>query len=269
MYTFIGIRMIFTISIAFSKSYSFIYSSIHLFTHPSFSHRTSLTEQQKRLEELATDLEKFHELVRQLNEHKNALAKKVHERTTDLAQKDKQLQTMTQTVQQLQHLVNTQDLSTKDVKRLQEEGEQLKSSIRNVAVTKQEYQKAAWRNEMELEAKMEELKHVVELYNAIWKDLDYSAINGNDEDDDDYGTKNEIVLRKKSACEDPISLLGGVDLPGRVTPLLLSMKNDLSQKTAQLRRNILKLMDRQEETEEELNEGRDNVEVRNEKFTRV
>jgi len=194
-----------------------------------------LPQRQTRLEELATDIEKFHELVRQLNEQKAARTQKVAEQMTELHQKEKRLREKEDLVKNLQHVIENQELTVADVQELDAKHMQLKSKIDKVARVKKGNDEIALQNFADLKksfAKLEALSYAG--FNAAVGELGLM---------DKYGRKQKtnIELNMDRAHEEKENgMLGGVDLKASIIPLLSTRKDDSTTQLSDLKVKMLK-----------------------------
>ena len=92
----------------------------------------ALPELEKRQEDLSSDLEKFHQLIEQLNDHKAALEKKVESRSAELDRNQVDLSAINERVAELKNAVAGQDLSAEDVRRMQGEVRTNESNAQNI-----------------------------------------------------------------------------------------------------------------------------------------
>jgi len=215
-----------------------------------------LPEHLKRLSELAIELEKFHKLVNQLKEHKASLSDKVQERTTELKHKETLLQHKELKIHDLNTKIQNQEYSIDDVNQLERERKRLVVSHEQILRKRVEYETIIVNKENELRKEMDRLERLVKTYNTAIEELNI------DHNDDDYDMKVRICVDKGSTHEkDQRRLLGGVDLKNKVVPFLSNMKKELIDGNAQLRSDILQLMDKREENEEQVTENKDDIEI--------
>jgi len=215
-----------------------------------------LPQRQTRLEELATDIEKFHELVRQLNEQKAARTQKVTEQMTELHQKEKRLREKEDLVKSLQHAIENQELTVADVQELDAKHMQLKSKIDKVARVKQGNDEIALQNFADLKksfAKLEALSYAG--FNAAVGELGLI---------DKYGRKQKtkIELNMDRAHEEKENgMLGGVDLKASIIPLLSTRKDDSTTQLSDLRVSMLKAQYKIESSHVVVKETKDGMRV--------
>jgi len=197
-----------------------------------------LPQRQTRLEELATDIEKFHELVRQLNEQKSARLQKVSEQTTELNTNETKLREKEEQIRHLQNVIDTQGITVEDVRELGVEHAQLKGKIEKVARVKQGHDEKALQSQADLQksfAKLEALSCAG--FNSNVKKLNLM---------DRYGRKQKtnIELDMDRAHEEKQDgMLGGVDLKTGVIPLLTNRKDDCERQLSEIRVELLKVTD--------------------------
>ena len=97
----------------------------------------SLSHRQRHLEDLATDIEKFHVLVQQLSDHKAALLKKVQGNSTILKEKEEKLEKKEVRLSQLHDLIVHQEYSMEDIHNLECDKANLEEKIRQVGKAKE------------------------------------------------------------------------------------------------------------------------------------
>lgn len=217
-----------------------------------------LPDLEKRREDYATDLEKFHELVKQLGEHKATLSKKVKERTKELEKNEKELERVMNRVEALKEKVQKQELSVDDARRMQSEKARVKESIERAVESKQKQNKLLWEAEMELNRRIEQLETLAAQYNALASELlliPETAENAN-------GKKFMVEVHKEHAHEQNQSLLlGGVDLCSVAIPSISKLKSDYEDKSAHAREDLLELLDQVEASEEAITEAANDIKI--------
>ena len=201
------------------------------------------------MEDLATDLEKFHDLVQKLMEHKQALTETVKKRTEEYERISQSIVEKKKNNKDLKDILNSQELSVDDVRRLGEDRLQLESEIENILGTRREFESAILNEDMKLKTKMQALEEHVIAYCRRIEELNLSDQLSN------------IDLHKNGNYEDDVSLLLGVDVKEELLPSLRARKNRFVEETAEMKREYFSLVDKQEESEEVLSEINDSIEV--------
>ena len=200
---------------------------------------------------LANDLETFHELVKQLNEHRNMQAEKVQERDVELKVKEAEIEKTEQRIRNLVEKIATQEYSIEDVYQLEREKAQFEESVAQTLSKRQEQESLTLNGELELKKELERLKRLVAPYNENIKDLPT-----------DDSMKTQISIDKRSTHEKDIKmLLGNVDLKEKILPFLRKTFVHYTDETGKNRSESYEGMNRQVKSEEELMEHKDQVEV--------
>lgn len=213
-----------------------------------------LPERHNRLESLAMDVEKFHALVEQLNEHKASLQTKVEEYTVELARKEELMAKKEARITELKHIIDTQEYSQDDINQLEREKRKLEEEVNMAIDARMKHEEITLKSAIDLEKRFRELREVVEEFNGkvesmgLHKSLENSALL--------------ISIQKEKAHEmDQSLLLGGVNLKSEVMPILSTMAGDYSEKARTLRKRLIELSSKQEEMENAIAEM--NEEIKN------
>jgi SMC interacting uncharacterized protein involved in chromosome segregation len=214
----------------------------------------SLPSHETRLEGLANDLETFHDLVDQLNQHKNALSEKVQERNAELEIKKTELEKMEQRIQDLIEAIATQEYSKEDVYQLEREKAMLEESVAQTIRKREEQESLHLNKEIELKREFERLERFVAPYNEQIKE--FPVGNNDDELVTQISIEKTLIDEKQQEM-----LLGKVDLKNKIIPLLQTMVQDYIDETTKLRSGLYELKDEQVKTEEEVMEQKDRVDV--------
>ena len=221
-------------------------------------HTLRLPELKKRREDYATDLEKFYDLVKKLEEHKAALQTKVEERTVELDKNEKELESITGRIGQLKSKVETQEVSVEDVRIMQNEKARVEERIAAASKSKNEMAKLAWEGEMELRGKFQEMQDSVGKYNEMASKLlliPETAENAR-------GERFEIELQQDYAQEDNlVNMFGGIDLENSIMCSIRNLKRTYSDRVSQSRQELSSMMDEQQVCEEAYTEVSDGVKI--------
>ncbi len=199
-----------------------------------------LPELQKREEDLASDLEKFHELIAQLKEHKAALEKKVESRSSELEEQQVQLNDVTSRVQELEGRVQRQDLSAEDVERMSLERAKVEDGLEKAAAQRAEKSRALYDAKQELSGILEQLENTARSFSSKATQLKLDL---------------EITVEVEKAAESEQALLGGVDIKGEIRPAVANAKEQATGKLNLAKAELLELLDQEEKNDEDLNEA--------------
>jgi chromosome segregation ATPase len=120
---------------------------------------------QKR-EQYATDLEQFHELIRQMNAHKAALENTVAERTNKFADTNQKLDKMMTHINDLKQMIKEQEFSVDDIHKLESELKGLSEATDRVEVNHEKQRKMLLASEKELVAACNNVDSIVARYNS-------------------------------------------------------------------------------------------------------
>lgn len=209
------------------------------------------TLSQKR-EEYATDLEQYHDLVRQMDEHKLALEEKVKERTAELRETEVHLESMTEKVTTLKDTIQRQDLSVEDIRKMQVENERVSEALEKACLLRQNNKEALWISETELNKLFERLEIAVESYNVKITELSLLI--------DNAGEFKMSINRESAASGDQSQLLQ-VSLRTDVRPFLADFKAEISEQMTVLRRDLQEELDQLETREAALTEASDILQI--------
>ena len=198
---------------------------------------------------MATDLEKFHDLVQRLNEHKLTLTETVKSRTEEFERISESIVEKKKNNKDLEDILNSQELSVDDVRRLEEDRMQLELEIEDTLRIRREFESAYLNEDMKLKTKMECLEVDVLAYCSKVRELGH------------LDQLKNINLQKSSNFEDDVNLLFGVDVKDNLLPGLKAMKDGIVDDTARTKREHFSLMDKHEESEEALSEITDAIKV--------
>lgn len=209
----------------------------------------------KKREDYATDLEQFEDLVRQMDEHKEALEQKVKERTAELQTTNDQVERMTYKIVALKEKIQGQELSIDDVRKMESEQLRVKETLQRVSTQRQQYKEELWETEAELTKLLEGLDGVVDDYNTKLSELLLVL-------DDPSGAANfKMGFKKQHLDSGDQHLLLGVDLYADVRPFLSRQKSEMSENMTRLRRELQVSLDNLDASEEAFTEALDKLKV--------
>ena len=222
---------------------------------PYYLYLFRLPELFKKREDYATDLEQFQDLVRQMDEHKEALEQKVKERTAELKATNEQVDHMTSKIQVLKERVQGQELSVDDVRKMESEQLRVKEMLQRVSTQRQQCKKELWEAEAELSKLLEELDGVVDDYNTKLSELLLVL------DDPSGATKFKLSVKKQHLESGDQSRLLGVDLYAEVRPYLSRTKSEMTSQMSRFRHELQESLDALDASEEAFTEALDKLKV--------
>jgi len=215
----------------------------------------SLPELAKKREDYATDLEQFEDLVRQMDEHKEALEQKVKERTAELQNTNNEVERMTFKIKSLKERIQGQELSIEDIRKMESEQRRVTETLQRVSAQRQQYKEELWETEAELTKLLEGLDGLVDDYNTKLSELLLVL------DDPTRASKFKMSVKKQHLDSGDQSLLLGVDLQAEACPLLSRLKSQMSEQMARFRRELQDSLDALDASEEAFTEALDKLKV--------
>ncbi len=206
---------------------------------------------QQRHADYQSDLGKFRTLIEQLTTHREGLAAKVEKREGELATLYRSLEMVRAETQELKAVVNAQELSPEDVQRMQQERARLDEALEKAREHKAKMHKALWEAEMELSRSVVDLETAAQTFNtkaAALQLIPITAKNSN-------GIQYEMSVHKGavSATAEAQDLVG-LDIKGVIRPSLAQIKNVIIDKVHEARTSVLRMLDEEAKSEEELGE---------------
>eukprot|EP00571_Detonula_confervacea_P007692 CAMPEP_0172324148 /NCGR_PEP_ID=MMETSP1058-20130122/50580_1 /TAXON_ID=83371 /ORGANISM="Detonula confervacea, Strain CCMP 353" /LENGTH=703 /DNA_ID=CAMNT_0013040345 /DNA_START=80 /DNA_END=2191 /DNA_ORIENTATION=- len=196
-----------------------------------------LSEAQQKQEEYATNIEKFLNLIQTLNDHKAELTNKVETLTIEKSTTEQQMEDCSNTIEQLRHTINSQELSQEDVRRMEREKSRMEEQIAKqssilegqVAVLKEAQEK--WCAIYQL------LEQGVEEYNTHARQLELIPKNAKHA----KGHNFEVKLDKNMAVDSVVKMMGGVDIGGVVKPHVKKLVTGYESETVNEKRQMVKV----------------------------
>ena len=221
-------------------------SSLSIFSLPALA---------KRREDYATDLEQFEDLVRQMDEHKEALEQKVKERTAELQAANEEVENMLSKIAALKDRIQGQELSIDDVRKMESEQLRVKESLERAVALRQQYKEELWETEAELTKLLERLDAVADDYNTKLSELLFVL------DDATHAANFKMNVKKQHLTSGDQNLLLGVDLYADVRPFLSRQKTEMSDQMTRMRRELQEALDNLDASEEAFTEALDKLKV--------
>eukprot|EP00814_Leptocylindrus_danicus_P016002 CAMPEP_0116013394 /NCGR_PEP_ID=MMETSP0321-20121206/5703_1 /TAXON_ID=163516 /ORGANISM="Leptocylindrus danicus var. danicus, Strain B650" /LENGTH=645 /DNA_ID=CAMNT_0003482941 /DNA_START=33 /DNA_END=1970 /DNA_ORIENTATION=+ len=216
---------------------------------------SQLPELENRRENYCDDLEKFRELERQLNEHKEALESKVLERKNDLQRIGNDLETTTQQVSRLKEIVGSQALSIEDEENMEKERKVVEETIDRIMAEKTVHNNNTWENEMKLSRELENISSTLQAYNSKAKQLRIES------DTPKTSNENQLLLqldRDRVSKGEKSIFVYGLDI-NEIREALGKLKEILSGNSTEAKSKLLEVLDEEDTSEEILSEKDDEV----------
>jgi hypothetical protein len=207
---------------------------------------------QQRHSDYLSDLGKFRSLIEQLTAHREGLAAKVEKREEELASLYRSLEDVRGEVGELKAVVAAQELSPEDVARMQQERARLDEALDKAREHKVKMHKTLWEAEIEVSRAVVDLETAAQTFNTKAAALNLIPITARNSN----GIQYEMVVSKGavSASAEPEELIG-LDMKGLIRPSLAQIKNVMLDKVHEARTSVLKMLDEEAKTEEEVAEA--------------
>lgn len=200
-------------------------------------------------------MEQFQDLVKQMDDHKSALAVKVQDRTGELESTEKEIESLTTKIENLKQKIGAQELTIEDVRKMHNEKARLKEMLERTQAMKAHNKEVEWKALSDLIENLENLESTIDKYNTNISNL--SLLKEESLRDETL----KMTLDKKMALEGDQCELLGVDLHGKVQPLLIQLKSASAETLMTTRRDLQNDLDKLETSEERLTEAIDKLKV--------
>jgi kinetochore protein NDC80 len=198
--------------------------------------RAYLPELKVRKEEFLSDLNKFQQLIDQLEKHRDVMRGKTASRKSELERLDATIAAVEVDLTTLHARIDTQELSPDDVRRMVEKKEKLQEALTSATDSKSTVSRQVWEAEMTLRDKLLALENASAAYNSTAQDLQlipHTARNA-------HGSRLNIEVDNKA--KKPAQLMR-TDVRTEVIAVLESIKVDLIEQLVVSREAELALQD--------------------------
>eukprot|EP00605_Chrysophyceae_sp_TOSAG23-4_P001254 GSChrysophyteH1.ASY1.ANO1.1365.1 assembled CDS len=205
--------------------------------------RAILPELVDKRDAYISDLGKFETIIEQLEQFKTQQHQKTQDREAELERLTVSVATVKSELNHLTKRVNSQELSADDVEKLVAERERLEEQQQHASENRQMVQQKVWESEMKLRDSVQALEDSARAYNTIAEELKLVPATARNA----HGKNLAVMVdtRAKSG-----SGLLKTDISNEIIPHLRNLCSDLEQTTQEIRANILKEQELQEEMEQ-------------------
>eukprot|EP00897_Mesotaenium_endlicherianum_P005743 jgi/Mesen1/5197/ME000258S04289 len=194
-----------------------------------------------------SDIGKFQKLIVNLQQHRQALEKKLEERKQDQAAKVAELAASAADNEELRRRIQAQEINLADVERMTKEKAKTKEILRSVTGQREALEKQVWDHEVQLAKKQEELESTVRQYHTTGDRLKVIPVTAKRAG----GVVYEIELNARA--KSPEDMVGR-DLKGIVKPALGRLKEGTAQKMRAAQQELLQSEESRAAVEEALAE---------------
>eukprot|EP00536_Pseudo-nitzschia_multiseries_P003644 jgi/Psemu1/186259/e_gw1.57.118.1 len=197
----------------------------------------------KKRDSYATDLEQFHDLIDQMDQHVTKLKQKKNDQSNELEETSKKLTTIVSKVQRLKENINSQELSLEDVQKMQNEQKGFEEGLERAFALRDQRRSELWEIESEIEKFWSELESLVSDYNSHSGDLKILPMIAS------RGAEMMAVIDKEAALDPNPTKLLGVDLTGNIQPILSPCHVEYSEMISEAKWKYQEALDQLEKSE--------------------
>ncbi len=203
----------------------------------------------KKRDSYATDLEQFHDLINQMDQHVAKLKQKKNDQSEELEETSKKLEAIVSKVQNLKENIDKQELSLEDVQKMQSERKGVEEAIDRANKLKDQRRSALWEIESEIESCWNKVESFVSDYNANAGDLKILPMVSR------KGVEMTAIIDKNATLDPNPSKLLRVDLSGSIHPTLKACHEEYSNMTSDSKWKYQEALDKLERSEEMFTEA--------------
>ena len=207
----------------------------------------------KKREDYSNDLGQFRDLIRQMDDHIEALNTKVVERSEELGTTNEKLDKINKHVEELKKTLEKQAVSLGDIYKVQSELKGVEEAIERCFAVKEKLRKSKWESEEQLSNHFTELETLISEFNAALSEI--SLLPSMDE----RAASLKVALDKSQVLQKDQTKLLGVDLENTVKPALAEYKAMYVQKAKSTHQDNQQALDDLEISKEKLTQCIDNL----------
>jgi SMC interacting uncharacterized protein involved in chromosome segregation len=222
---------------------------------PSFLFLCSLEEYTKKRDGYAIDLEQFHDLIQQMDQHVASLEEKKKERAQELEETNRKLGRTNAHVQELKEVISSQEFSVEDVQKIRSELKGIEEATDRVVALRDQRRKALWDTESALDKLWSDLETLLSDYSSQLGELNLLPL-----------VSAKFIQMKATLNKDAIgdadnSKLLGVDLTSSVQPSLAASKQEYSEKFSESKWKYQETLDQLDASEEGFTEAHEKLKI--------
>jgi SMC interacting uncharacterized protein involved in chromosome segregation len=215
----------------------------------------SLQDYIKKRDGYATDLEQFHDLIQQMDQHVATLIQKKRDRVQELEETNRKLARTNTHIEDLKQTIGNQELSVEDVQKMQNELKGIEEAIDRAMAMRDERRKALWESESEIEKLWSEVESFVSDYNSQLSELGLLPLVSA------KGVQMKASLDKGAILDNDLNKMLGVDLPSGVQPALQACKQEYAEKLSESKWKYQEALDQLERSEEAFTEALERLKI--------
>jgi kinetochore protein NDC80 len=196
-----------------------------------------------------TDLEQFHDLIQQMNQHVATLTQKKNDRAKELEDTNAQLSRLTERVGVLKDTISNQNMSVDDARKMQSDLKGVEEATERAIALRDQRRSGLWEVESELEKLWSTVETLVSDYNCNHEELRLLPLVSAKE------LQMKAVLDDSAAHDSEPSKLIQLDLQGVVNPALMSLRESYGTQFAEAKQQYQQALDDVELSEEAFTEA--------------
>lgn len=182
----------------------------------------------KKREDYAADLEQFHDLIRQMEDHKASLEKKVNEKREELLLTNNQLASKTRIIDEMKRTISNQEISVDGIRKLESDINEMKQTFEHKFALKEQRRKNLQSREGELVKFCFEVDSTISNYNSKLVELmDLPEINAK------AGTMRARFDKENLLLQEQTNVVG-VEVQSDVIGVILSCRDEYIERHTQV-----------------------------------
>jgi kinetochore protein NDC80 len=209
----------------------------------------------QKKEGYATDLEQFHDLIQQMDQHVSTLSQKKKDRAQELEDTNRKFARTTARVEELKNSIGSQALSLQDVQKMQNELKGVEEAIDRAIASKDEYRKSLWESQSEIENLLSELESIASVYNSQLGELSLLPFAPTEND------QAIVTIDRNALAEGGQPQLLGADLQHSVQSSMQACKQVYADKIAEAKAKYQESLDQVERSEEAFAEALESLKI--------
>ena len=215
----------------------------------------SLIDYEQKKKGYATDLEQFHDLIQQMEQHVDTLSQKKKDRALELEDTNRKLARAAGRVEDLKKCIGSQSLSLDDVQKMQNELKGVEEAIGRAHALQAEHSKSLWEGRTEINALLSELESMAATYNAKRAELNLLPFVLAEE------SEAGVAVDRKNLAESDQTRLLGVNMQEKVQTWMLGCKQKYCEEVAELKLRYQESLDQAERSEEAFAEALERLKI--------
>jgi SMC interacting uncharacterized protein involved in chromosome segregation len=223
-------------------------------------HLYSLPHYQKKRDDYQTDMEQFRDLLRQMDEHKNALRAKIEERSTELESTNAKWERMKAHVDSLLQTIASQGMSVESLRKLQAEHKGIREATDRMSKTVHQRQNALHAVEVEVAQVMTQLDVALSEYNGKLAEVSLALVSAS--------AYKARLDRDQLASPLPQALLG-VNFEEQVEPAVQQAQENMRLHVLKAQQDYDNAIDQVQALEQQVGVAAAKLRVANEKAVKV